>query len=340
MKQAPKKKPQDLVAQLAELGYDVRVGLRDDTPPSGLDRADLRKAIQRQTRTRTLQPRSESTSPPPHRTSPSKPVKAVAYRRGVPRRAPPHKKSPPPSAAVPLESGVPGAVATAPNGGSAYLVTAPTANMEQGTCLNDAFVARLGEAASGLNSRIAGVCNGARMAVEDMVFMDIETTGLSSSPVFLIGVMIWDGGGFRVKQFLARDYSEEAAILSFYANECAERRLLVTFNGKTFDVPYLRTRAVSNGIPLRQDLAHLDLLHASRRAWRRHLPNCKLQTLERHVCGRRRRGDIPGSEIPDAYHEFVRTGNAWQIVDILKHNALDLVTLADILTRFPDDGLA
>ena len=65
------------------------------------------------------------------------------------------------------------------------------------------------------------------------------------------------------------------------------------------------------------------------------MPNCKLQTLEGYICNRHRLGDIPGSEIPDAYHEYVRTNNAWQMVDVLKHNLLDLVTLADLMNRFP-----
>jgi len=62
-----------------------------------------------------------------------------------------------------------------------------------------------------------------------------------------------------------------------------------------------------------------------------------LQTLEWHVCQRMRYDDIPGSEIPDAYHAFVRSGNAGQIATILKHNKLDLITLADLMTRFPDE---
>ena len=40
-------------------------------------------------------------------------------------------------------------------------------------------------------------------------------------------------------------------------------------------------------------------------------------------------------DIPDAYHDFVHTGNARLIVDVLKHNVLDLITMADIMSRFP-----
>ncbi len=75
------------------------------------------------------------------------------------------------------------------------------------------------------------------------------------------------------------------------------------------------------------------MLHEARRRWRRGLPNCKLRTLKKYICRRMRQGDIPGEEIPEAYHAYVRTQNAWQIVEILKHNMLDLVTMADLMTR-------
>jgi uncharacterized protein len=78
---------------------------------------------------------------------------------------------------------------------------------------------------------------------------------------------------------------------------------------------------------------HLDLLGESRRAWGRRLPNCKLQTLEHRICGRLREDDIPGHLIPEAYHEYVRTGDARQMLGVLHHNLLDLVTMADLLAR-------
>ena len=80
---------------------------------------------------------------------------------------------------------------------------------------------------------------------------------------------------------------------------------------------------------------HMDMLHVCRRIWRGSLPDCKLQTLESRICNRMRQGDIPGGEIPNAYHEYVRTNDAWQMIAVLKHNMLDLVTMADLMTRFP-----
>jgi uncharacterized protein YprB with RNaseH-like and TPR domain len=188
---------------------------------------------------------------------------------------------------------------------------------------------------SGLRRRLATLAGPPTPAITKTIFVDVESTGLGNTPLFLIGVMVWERGGFEVKQFFARSYAEEAAVIAAFDTCCRNRTLLVTFNGKSFDIPFIRTRAVANGLPFDHDLPHFDLLHECRRIWRGSLPNCKLQTLETHVCGRTRSGDIPGARIPDAYHEFVRSDNAVEIVEILKHNMLDLVTLADLMARLP-----
>ena len=115
--------------------------------------------------------------------------------------------------------------------------------------------------------------------------------------------------------------------------DVGNKQLLVSFNGKSYDMPYLRARAAATGVAMKFEPMHVDLLHVCRRRWKDMLPDCRLQTLETHICRQQRHGDIPGSEIPNAYHRFVRTGNAAVIVEVLKHNALDLVTLADLVRR-------
>ncbi len=165
-----------------------------------------------------------------------------------------------------------------------------------------------------------------------LLYMDSETTGLAGSPVFLIGLMHLANDGFRIEQLLARDYSEEAAMLHHYHERIPQFRALVTFNGKSFDVPCVTDRSYATGLgPPPAPAAHLDVLHAARRRWKGRFANCKLQTLETNICRRRRVGDIPGDQIPQAYHDFVRTGDATQMKDILHHNALDLLTMAQLL---------
>jgi uncharacterized protein YprB with RNaseH-like and TPR domain len=166
---------------------------------------------------------------------------------------------------------------------------------------------------------------------EGVLFVDIEATGLTSgTPLFLIGTLGLMAGELKVCQLLARDYSEEAALLSHFADTLSAASVVVSFNGKTYDLPYIRDRSAFCGVPVDLPEAHLDLLHESRRRWRGVLPNCRLQTLERHICRRVRSGDIPGDQIGDAYHRFVQTGNAVDMRDILQHNALDLITLTEL----------
>ena len=164
-----------------------------------------------------------------------------------------------------------------------------------------------------------------------VLFLDIETTGLSAQPIFLVGLMHYTGDDLHLHQFLARDYSEERAMLANLAERMPNYEALITFNGKSFDVPFIRDRGVANGIEVEFEGAHVDLLHEARRRWRGKLPNCRLQTLERYLLKRVRSGDIPGELIPQAYHDFVHSGNAFQICDIVHHNALDLVAMSEIL---------
>jgi uncharacterized protein YprB with RNaseH-like and TPR domain len=164
-----------------------------------------------------------------------------------------------------------------------------------------------------------------------VLFLDLETCGFAGTPVFLIGCMWYSRGDMKVEQLLARNYEEEPSIVARLAELIERLPLLATYNGKSFDWPFVRDRAAVSRLDVSEPAAHCDLLHASRRRYRGTLPDCKLQTLELYVCRRRRAGDIPGSEIPAAYHDFVRTGDARQIRDVVHHNFLDLVTMAELV---------
>jgi len=265
----------------------------------------------------------------------------IRYMRDVPLRAGPPSPTPvpPPGRAVALEEAVSGTVLESPCGRAAYLVEARLPELEeQSAALCEGFAGALSRPDSHLRRRLARLpgCEGLRP--EMVMFLDLETTGLSGGPLFLIGTMCWRDGALAVRQYLARDYSEEAATLSLFCRAMAEAGLVITFNGKSFDMPYVRVRAAANGVALPPEPPHFDLLHECRRAWRGQLPDCRLQTLESRICGRLRGGDIPGSEIPEAYHAFVRTGDARQMAEIVRHNMFDLVTMADLMVRLPAPG--
>ena len=164
-----------------------------------------------------------------------------------------------------------------------------------------------------------------------VLFLDLETCGLSSSPVFLAGTMFWNGEDFVLRQYFARHYGEEPGLLAAVAEQARGFEALITFNGKSYDAPFLAARALTHGVQLQLPRHHLDLLHHARRRWRQDLPDCRLTTLELRVCRRRRIGDVPGDEIPGLYHDYVRNGDAWRLVPVFHHNLLDVTTMADVL---------
>ncbi|MFP4058529.1 MAG: ribonuclease H-like domain-containing protein [Candidatus Brocadiia bacterium] len=260
---------------------------------------------------------AEREGPPPPRPSPTPREEGIVYRRDIPsverRRVPAGG-----GICLPLEQCVEGREAGDGAGPPYYLIEQSVGQAGDG----DGTSAALGQALDVLAER-----------AEDVGFLDIETTGLGCSPVFLIGMLVFRDGAMVCRQFLARHYAEEASIVRRFARGMAEKPLLVTFNGKAFDVPYLRMRAAATGVALGEPGDHFDLLHESRRVFGRRLPDCKLKTLERYVCQRHRGDDIPGSDIPRAYHDFVRTGDAREIALIVKHNRWDLVTMVHLMSR-------
>ena len=220
----------------------------------------------------------------------------------------------------------------------ADLSTRPDADLSTKPCadLEREFRAQFSDPGSRLRRWAAPHADLTGLGLEDILFFDLETTGLSCVPLFLIGALVWDGEALEVRQYFARDYAEERATLSLFHALAAGKRAFVTFNGRSFDVPFLRARAAVHHIPFQEAPVHLDLLHLGRRAWGARFGDCKLQTLERCVCGRRRHGDIPSAEIPEVYHDFVRTGNARLIADVLRHNLQDLLTLAELMVKLPE----
>jgi len=175
------------------------------------------------------------------------------------------------------------------------------------------------------------------MPVGPLVLVDLETLGFMGRPLFLIGALFVDAeteaSRARLVQYLARDYSEEEAVVRAFLGETQDARTWVTFNGRTFDLPVLSLRAAYYSLPAPQPARHLDLLPVARRLWGPQLPDCRLVTLEARICQRWRGSDIGGAQVPAAYHAFVRTGEPWEMLQILRHNASDLLSLLELLRR-------
>ena len=163
-------------------------------------------------------------------------------------------------------------------------------------------------------------------------FLDTETTGLSGgtgTAAFLIGVGFVRDDRFHVRQYVMRDYEEEAAQLAALAEDLRGFRHLVTFNGRTFDVPLLesRYRLSRTRFPLAKAF-HLDLLAPARRLWKERLVSCRLQSLETALLAYVRHEDVPGDEIPRIYFDYVRRRDGRALRRVLEHNRLDVVSLA------------
>ncbi|MGE5529210.1 MAG: ribonuclease H-like domain-containing protein [Patescibacteria group bacterium] len=167
----------------------------------------------------------------------------------------------------------------------------------------------------------------------DMVFIDIETTGLYGVlPLFLVGLLHVDGDGLRLVQFLARRYEEEAALLCAVAETLPRFKTIVSYNGRAFDLPYLKARLLAHRLSCPLDHLHVDLLPHARRRYRGILSDCRLCTVEAAALGGPgREDDVPGHLIPELYHRFVQTQDPALIRGIIEHNALDLLALARLI---------
>jgi tetratricopeptide (TPR) repeat protein len=180
-----------------------------------------------------------------------------------------------------------------------------------------------------------------------LLFVDLETTGLAGGAgthAFLVGCAWFEGDAFRVQQFFMVGHALERALLGAVRERLEAGGPLVTYNGRTFDVPLLETRYVYHRqAPPFGARPHLDMLPIARRLWRAARPvvdvpggqteSCALSALERVLFGVRRTGDVPGSEIPGRYFTFLRTGDAVPLDPVLEHNRLDLVSLAVLTAR-------
>ena len=176
-------------------------------------------------------------------------------------------------------------------------------------------------------------------APEQWAFLDTETTGLSGGSgtcAFLVGVGRITPEGFRVRQFFMRDYAEEASLLDALSRHLEPFRVLITYNGRTFDQPLLETRyRLNRARPPFARLEHLDLLHGARRLWKLRFTSCRLVDLENQVLGVERHGDMPGALIPYIYFEYLRTREAARLLPVFQHNSIDILTLACLTAIVP-----
>ncbi|HUJ69266.1 MAG TPA: ribonuclease H-like domain-containing protein [Syntrophorhabdales bacterium] len=178
------------------------------------------------------------------------------------------------------------------------------------------------------------------VSLSDGLFLDTETTGLAGGTgtfPFLIGLGWFEASSFVTCQLFARDFSEEGAMLSHLREVASAKQFLVTFNGKAFDMNLLATRFILNRCrePL-SAMPHVDLLHLGRRILGHRLEDARLSTIEARVLGVEREGDVPGSEIPQRYFDWLRKRDGRLLEDVFIHNRLDIVSMASLLKYLTD----
>jgi tetratricopeptide (TPR) repeat protein len=170
------------------------------------------------------------------------------------------------------------------------------------------------------------------------LYLDTETTGLNGGTgtlAFLVGLAFWVqdeiGSALVVEQLLLRSPGEEAPILEHVALRMRQASMVVTFNGKAFDLPLLRTRFAMARMDAPKEPPHLDLVHVARRIHRDPAGPCKLTALEDRVLGFVRVGDVPSGEVSACYLHFLRTGDTRSLVGVVEHNAWDVVAMASLV---------
>jgi hypothetical protein len=187
-----------------------------------------------------------------------------------------------------------------------------------------------------------------------ILYLDLETTGLSGGAgtvAFLVGCALSrEDGSFVIRQYVLPSFAAERALIAAVSEWArTEAAVLVTYNGRTFDVPLMETRWAFHRLRSPWDeLPHLDMLHVARRLWsKKHGRDpqrspwdepvedggCRLVTLERALFEVERIGDVPGFEIPARYFDFVRRGDWGVLEPVLHHNRLDLLSLAGVTAR-------
>jgi uncharacterized protein len=166
--------------------------------------------------------------------------------------------------------------------------------------------------------------------VKDLLFYDLETTGLSGGAgtiAFLAGFGWIEKDNLIINQYFLHDFPGEIDLLNSIKQLMSTDKILVSYNGKSFDHPLLRTRFLMKRMKI-PELPEIDLLHISRRIWKNRLSSCRLGEIENSILNVHRVNDIPGIEIPDIYFNFLKTKNTEPLEGVFKHHQQDIKSLA------------
>lgn len=171
--------------------------------------------------------------------------------------------------------------------------------------------------------------------LEQALFLDTETTGLAGGAgtiAFMVGLAYVQDGRLALEQFTLGDYGDEPQMMGELARLLNSHSLVVTFNGRTFDLPLLKSRfTMLRMAHLWREPEQLDLLPPARRLWKKRLGSVRLAVLEEKVLRAGREEDLPGSEAPRRFFDYLKTGNRELLEPVAQHNRLDVLALPRLL---------
>jgi uncharacterized protein YprB with RNaseH-like and TPR domain len=178
---------------------------------------------------------------------------------------------------------------------------------------------------------LAGFCQD-----QDFAIVDIETLGLSERPIILLGIAKPTETHVCTSQFLLRDIQDEPSAIWALVSQLEPNLSLITYNGRSFDIPFIKQRLAYYGLDASLDNPHFDVLHFTRRALRHKLTDCRLETVEKYI-GVKREINIPGALVPHFYETYLRTKNTGPLVAIVEHNKQDLLTLGTLFSKLYEE---
>nr|WP_246238131.1 ribonuclease H-like domain-containing protein [Alkalicoccus luteus] len=179
---------------------------------------------------------------------------------------------------------------------------------------------------------------------ENLLFFDTETTGLASgagTKIFLIGYARLKKDSMEVTQHLLTGPEHEQAFLAGFLDDFAESDTIVSYNGKSFDWPQVKSRHafLRERLPLLPETGHIDLLHAARRFWKDRLPSCRLSIIEEHILQKKRTDDTPGNLAPLLYFEYLENGDPLRLAGVVDHHDHDVRVLAELYVHIAEKVL-
>ena len=167
-------------------------------------------------------------------------------------------------------------------------------------------------------------------------FIDIETTGLDRNRqiIYLIGLLFYDQekACWVLNQYFSKSENTEKALLESFLRDLSGFNNIITYNGDSFDLPFINHRSSLYNIDSR---ISLDESYDLYRLIRKNkdflsLENLQLKTVEKSL-GYHRDDIYSGYDCIAFYYDYLKTRDPVLKERVLSHNRDDLFYMLDII---------